>query len=141
MPSLAIIQSKHYPHNIHRFYHRLLFYIDFGLPYFRKFEKDFCETHSFTAFQYDNSIHEDDEKDDDLDNNDANDNDNDSNSKRTKVEIEILNPFSPIPVLKVSVRLSCRPAQLVASSGERASKRRRVGEPALAWEGGGGKTG
>ena len=88
--------------------------------------------HSFTAFQYDNSIHEDDEKDDDRDNNDANDNDNDSNSKRTKIEIEILNPFSPIPVLIVSVRLSCRPAQLVASSGERASKRGRVGEPALA---------
>ena len=72
--------------------------------------------HSFTAFQYDNSIHEHDEKDDDLDNNDANDNDNDSNSKRTKIEIEILNSFSPIPVLIVSVRLSCRPAQLVASS-------------------------
>ena len=44
MPSLAIIQSKHYPPDIHRFYHRLLIYIDFGLPYFRKFEKDFCET-------------------------------------------------------------------------------------------------
>ena len=76
--------------------------------------------HSFTAFQYDNSIHEHDEKDDDRENDDDNDNDNDndndSNSKRTKIEIEILNPFSPIPVLIVSVRLSCRPAQLVASS-------------------------
>ena len=95
--------------------------------------------HSFTAFQYDNSIHEHDEKDDDRENNDDNDNDNDndndSNSKRTKIEIEILNPFSPIPVLIVSVRLSCRPAQLVASSGERASKRRGVGKPAVAWEG------
>ena len=131
MPSLSIIQSKHYPPDIHRFYHRLLFYIDFGLPYFRTFEKDFCELHSFTAFQYDNSIHEHDEKDDDRENNDDNDNDNDndndSHSKRTKIEIEILNPFSPIPVLIVSVRLSCRPAQLVASSGERASERREVG--------------
>ena len=99
--------------------------------------------HSFTAFQYNNSIHEHDEKDDDPDNNDDNDNDNDndSNSKRTKIEIEILNPFSPIPVLIVSVRLSCRPAQLVASSGERASKRQGVGEPAVAWEGGGVRTG
>lgn len=62
-------------------------------------------------------------------------------SKRTKIEIEILNPFSPIPVLIVSVRLSCRPAQLVASSGERASKRQEVREPAVAWEGGGVRTG
>lgn len=69
---------------------------NFRLLYFRKFENDFVKLHSFTAFQYDNSIHEDDETGNDCDNNDDNNNDNDS--KKTKIEIKILKPFSPIPV-------------------------------------------